>query len=659
MHRTLTSIKRENLLGLHRQMQRIRSFEERAAELYRDGEIPGFLHLSVGQEAIAAGVCSALRPTDGIISTHRGHGHCIAKGIDITAMFAELMGRETGVCRGRGGSMHIADLTLGVYGANGIVGAGLPIANGIATAFDVTGRNDVVVAFFGEGAVAQGAFHEALNLASLWKLRVLFLCENNGFAEFSRPDEQQTASPHEKAESYHVAARLVDGNDVLAVAMAVGEELVALRAGAGPRFIEATTLRARGHYEGDPQRYRTPDELVAWKAGDPLLRSARSIVELGGADDLVLLEESVKTEVDRAVSLARAAPRPNLLGVADYVIVDSITDDDAEDLHPAGGEYRYVDAIREALADEMESDPRVWLAGIDVAAGGGVFAVTKGLAERFAGRVRDTPISETAIMGLAVGGALAGTRPIVELMYLDFIGVCFDQILNQAAKMHFMTGGLAEMALVVRTQFAAGRSSGPQHSQSLEGILTQIPGIKVVMPSEPADAYGLLRSAIQDPNPVVFIENRLLYGRKGPRPHAGHMVPIGSAAIRREGSHVTAVSWSRMVHEVSAAAEQLAREGIEVEVIDLRSVAPIDRPAIAKSVQKTHRLLIAHEAVATSGVGAEIAAWAANELFWELDAPVGRVSPPFSPVPYAKELEHAWLPEASSIADAIRGLYQI
>lgn len=647
----------DELCQLHRQMLLIRRFEERASSLYRESEIPGFLHLSIGQEAVAVGVCRHLRPSDGIISTHRGHGHCIAKGTDVTAMFAELMGKDTGVCRGRGGSMHVADLSVGVYGANGIVAAGLPIANGIAAAFGILGRDDVMVAFFGEGAATQGAFHEALNLAVVWRLPVLFMCENNGFAEFSRLEQQQPVAPHERASAYGLVAITVDGNDVLAVADAVDDAVVALRRGEGPKMIEATTLRGRGHYEGDAQKYRSVNEQSDWQKNDPLVRSARRIEDSGGADRLVAMEKSVEAEIEAAVEAARAAPPPEASSLVDFVVAPAqpavIEEQVAE-----GQEFRYVDAIREALADALKSDPVTWVAGIDVAAGEGVFTVTRGLADRFPGRVRDTPISETAIMGLAVGGALAGTRPVVELMYLDFIGVCLDQVMNQAAKMRFMTGGLAPTALVIRTQFAAGRSSGPQHSQSLESILTQIPGLKVVMPCEPADCYGLLRAAIEDPAPVVFIENRLLYGRKGPRPPATHRVPIGQAVVRRPGRHVTVVTWSRMVHDALIAAERAAELGIELEVIDLRTVAPIDRVTIATSVAKTNRLLIAHEAVLTTGVGAEIAAWASSELFWELDAPIERVAPPFTPVPYAPSLEHAWLPGPERIVAAAQRLVQ-
>jgi 2-oxoisovalerate dehydrogenase E1 component len=285
-----------------------------------------------------------------------------------------------------------------------------------------------------------------------------------------------------------------------------------------------------------------------------------------------------------------------------------------------------------------------------------VFGLTRGLRERFGERVRDTPISEMAVMGLGVGAAMAGMRPVVELMYLDFVGVCLDQLLNQAAKLPFMTGGAAQMALTVRTQFGAGRSSGSQHSQSLEALLAHIPGLTVVMPSTPADTYGLLRAAIQDPNPVVVIENRLTYGLKGPQPPADFVLPLGVSAVVRPGDDITVVSVSRMVHEALAAAETLAAEGISVEVVDLRTVAPLDLGPVLDSVQKTSRLLIAHEAVVPFGIGAEIAAVVAREAFWDLDAPIQRIGAAATPAPYAPNLEAAWLPDRDSIAAAIRDL---
>jgi 2-oxoisovalerate dehydrogenase E1 component len=626
-----------DLRELHRRMLVIRGFEQRVAALYRDGEVPGFVHLSIGQEAAAVGACWPLRPDDVITSTHRGHGHCLAKGMDPLGMFAELMGRDAGSNRGRGGSMHIADPALGIFGANGIVAAGVPVAAGAGVAAQLRGDGSVAVAFFGDGAPAQGAFHKALNLAASWQLPVIFFCENNGYAEFT-PTSGEVALA-QRAAGYGIPHVAVDGNDVVAVAAVVGGAVESARSGGGPVVVEATTYRWHGHYEGDPERYRTPEELASWRERDPLARMAPDPA----------LEAAVEEELDRAVELARRLAAPPVSSLHDFVVRPRPFV--PEPPEPAGEVWRTMDAVRAALADELSSDPSVFVAGIDVGAGGNVFGLMRGLADEFPGRVRDTPISETAVVGLGVGAAMAGMRPVVEVMYLDFIGVCFDQLLNQAAKLPFMTGGAASMSMVVRTQFGAGRSSGAQHSQSLEALLAHVPGLTVVMPSTPADTYGLLRSAIRDPNPVVFIENRLTYGMKGPS--SRELVPIGKAKVVRAGSDVTVVSVSRMVHECLAAAELV---DASVEVIDLRTVSPLDHEAILASVRKTGRLLIAHEAVVPFGIGAEIAAVVARDAFWSLDAPIERVGAAFTPAPYSPDLEQAWLPDRHDIATALRRL---
>jgi 2-oxoisovalerate dehydrogenase E1 component len=646
-----------DLLEMYRRMLVIRGFEERVASLYRDGEVPGFVHLSTGQEASAVGACWPLRPADVITSTHRGHGHCLAKGLEPRRMFAELMGKDQGTNRGRGGSMHIADPTIGIFGANGIVGAGLPIAVGAATAAQLRRDGTVAVAFFGDGAVAQGAFHEAVNLAAVWRLPVVFFCENNGYAEFSPASTQHAVSLEQRAAGYGVGHLALDGNDVVGTATAMLGVVEAIRAGGVPAIVDAVTYRWHGHYEGDPQRYRSPEEVREWEARDPLLLHERRLRAAGIGDDAIkALGSSVADDLDEAVETARRWAAPAAATLTDFVVRPRA--ERAEPPAPADDApvFRTMDAIRAALEIELASDDRVFVAGIDVGAGGNVFGLTRGLHERFGDRVRDTPISETVIMGLGVGAAMAGMRPVVELMYLDFLGVCLDQLLNQAAKMPFMTGGTAQMALTVRTQFGAGRSSGAQHSQSLEVLLAHIPGLSVIMPSTPADTYGLLRASIQDPNPVVFIENRLLYGMKGPQPPTDHIVPIGRSAVVRRGTDVTVVSVSRMVHEAVAAAERLAGEGISVEVIDLRTVAPLDMVPILDSVHKTSRLLIAHEAVVPFGIGAEIAATVAREGFWDLDAPIERVGAAATPPPYAPDLERAWLPDRDDIAEAVRRL---
>jgi 2-oxoisovalerate dehydrogenase E1 component len=636
-------------------MLRIRLFEERAATLYQQGHIPGFLHLSVGQEAVPAGTCLALGPDDVITSTHRGHGHVLAKGLDLGGAFAELFGRESGSCRGRGGSMHIADPSLGIFGANGIVGAGVPIAVGAAAAAALRADGRVAVAFFGDGAVSTGAFHEGATLAGAWQVPVVLLCENNQFSEFTATTTRAGGSTFEhRARAYGLDFARLDGNDVVDVALAMRDIVAGLRAGGPPVLVEAATFRVRGHYEGDQQRYRDPELDRRWLARDPIGR-ARDELLARSVTGLDAIGAAVRAEIDEAVgwALGQAEPAPGTL--ADFVT--PALGSAVETPLPAGAEpIRMSRAVRAALRHELAADPRVFLAGIDVGAGGNVFGLTRGLLEEFPGRVRDTPIAETAIIGMGVGAAMAGLRPVVEIMYSDFMAVCFDQIINQAAKLPYMTGGRVRVPLTVRTQFGAGRSSGAQHSQSLEAMLAHVPGLAVVMPATPADAYGLLRSAIAYDGPVIVIEHRLLYEKNGPGFTEDHFVPIGKAAVRRTGADVTIVSYSRMAEESLAAAGRLARDGIDAEVIDLRTIAPLDWDTVLTSFAKTNRMVIAHEAVTDFGVGAEIAARAVDAGFWSIDAPVLRVGAPPTPAPYAPALERAWVPAGTQVETAVRRL---
>jgi pyruvate/2-oxoglutarate/acetoin dehydrogenase E1 component len=318
----------------------------------------------------------------------------------------------------------------------------------------------------------------------------------------------------------------------------------------------------------------------------------------------------------------------------------------------------YAEAIRDGMRVEMKKDPKVYLFGEDVGIFGGCFGVTAGLFEEFGPeRVIDTPISETAIVGSAVGAAAVGLRPIAEIMFVDFIGVCMDELLNQAAKMRYMYGGKAKLPMVVRTPCGAGFNAAAQHSQSLEALLTHIPGLKVVMPGTPADGKGLMEAAIQDDNPVIFIEHKQLLGVKGEVPEGVYVVPLGKADIKRAGSDVTIIAWSWMLSKALAAAETLAAEGINAEVLDPRSLVPLDKEAILKSVSKTGKLVIVHEAVKTSGFGAEIAAIVSEEGFDYLDAPIKRVTAPDTPIPFAPVLEQAYLPSEEKIIKAVKELF--
>lgn len=649
-----TRVSPEDLLEMYRRMYLIRRFEESAGKLYRDGKIPGFVHLAIGQEASAVGACFHLRKNDVITSTHRGHGHALSKGLTPEEMFAELMGKETGVCRGRGGSMHIADPSRGIFGANGIVGAGIPIALGAATAEKLRGTDGVAVAFLGDGAISTGAFHESANVASLKEMPMVLFCENNRFSEFSSFEDQHPVEIEQRAIGYGLRYRKVDGNDVLAVSNVMAEVLSEVRTGGRPYLIEAVTLRGRGHYEGDPQLYRADS---SHSVRDPLDIGREHLASRGiPAEKIVKLEAEVEEELEMAITAALEAPLPDASTLTEGMLairerVAPLVEAPPVDA-PAEKQWKTFQAVAAALRDEMREDPDVFIAGIDVGKGGNVFGITRGFAEEFGERIIDTPIAESAIIGMANGAAMAGLKPVVEIMYFDFIGVCLDQIMNQAAKLPFMTGGRTHLPLTIRTQFGAGRASGAQHSQSLEAMLAHIPGLTVLMPSTPADAYGMLRTAIQDPNPVIFVENRLQYGMKGEVCDPSYRVPIGQAALRSRGDDLTIVTYSRMVQTCTQALAELNARGVQADLIDLRTIAPLDVSTVLESVSRTNRLLIVHEATSHFGVGAEIAARVADEGVWYLDAPIVRVGAEPVPAPYSSPLEQAWLPSVQRIVDA-------
>lgn len=647
----------ERMLDLFRGMLRIRRFEEKAAELFLAGQIKGPAHSYAGQEAIATGTCANLTVADYIGSYHRGHGHCIAKGADIPRMMAELMGKQTGSCGGLGGSMHIADLDLNILGANGIVGATMPLGAGAALAASLRGEGQVSIAFFGDGAANQGVFHEALNLASVWKLPMIFICENNQYA-LSTAMTRTTSVPRisDRAGAYGVLGVLIDGNDVIEVTNVVGDAVERARSGGGPTLIEALTWRWGGHSMrtnlADP---RSEEDRAAWQARCPLLRLEGQMHDAAvPKDEIERIKAEVAQEIEDAVEFARTSPEP-MLSVLDGAVYAPVP---AHEPVPDAGsrELTYAEALNEALCQEMERDPSVIVMGEDIASLGGVFQVTAGLAERFGmDRVRDTPISEATFCGAGVGAAIAGMRPVVEVQIFDFVTLMMDMLVNQAAKFRFMNGGTGKVPLVVRGPQGGGIRMAAQHSQSLEAWFSHIPGLIVVAPSTPYDAKGLLASAIRNDNPVVFLEHKLLYlGQTAPVPEAPYAIPLGKADIKREGTDVTIVATQVMVQRALSAAKVLEREGISAEVIDPRTIKPLDEETILASVRKTNRLVIVHEACQTGGIGAEISAMVMEKAFDWLDAPVVRVAARDVPMPYNDQLEVAVIPSQDQIVSAVR-----
>lgn len=666
---------RERLIDWLYQMLLIRAFEETVEQLYAAGKMHGTMHLYIGQEAVAVGAIAALRPDDYITSTHRGHGHAIAKGQDLRAMLAELLGKETGVCRGRGGSMHLADLERGNLGANGIVAGGIPIAVGAGLSIRMQGQDRVVLCFFGDGAANHGNFHEGLNMAAIWRLPVVFLCENNQYA-MSMPIRKAMAVPRvaDRAAAYGIPGETVDGMDVLAVYRAVRTAVDRARRGEGPTLIEAITYRYKGHSKSDRQVYRTKEEVQAWMARDPIARLREALIARGWLSEAeaAALEERAREAVAEALRAAEGDPEPEVAQLTEGVYAEDplfpprwirqAFGSEVPVEPPAGTrELSYAEALREAMAQAMAADERVFLMGEDIGVYGGAFGVTQGLIERFGPeRVRDTPISENTIVGAGVGAALTGMRPIVEMQFMDFVTLAMEQTVLQAAKVRYMFGGKARVPLVLRLPGGSGTGAAAQHSESLEAWFVHVPGLKVVAPATPYDAKGLLLAALADDNPVIFVEHKLLYRTRGPVPEEPYLVSLGKAAVRRPGRHLTIVAYSIAVLRALEAAERLAAEGIEAEVIDLRTLKPYDAETVIASVKKTGKLLIVHEAPLLGGFGGELAAAVAqSEAFAYLEAPIVRLGGADVPIPYHPRLERAAVPQVEDIVEAARRLARL
>ena len=652
-----TDIPTEVLLDVHRRMWRIRVFEERMRELFLEGKLPGFVHVYVGEEAVAAGVCAALRLDDYVASTHRGHGHALAKGARMDRMAAEIMGKATGMCGGKGGSMHVADFSIGMLGCNGIVGGGLGIAAGAAFSARQRGTDQVAVAFFGDGAANKGTFHEALNFAGVRKLPAIFVCENNGYAQFTDP--RYTLSVENVADrgaGYGMPGLVVDGNDAVAVYRATAEAVVRARRVEGPTLLEMKTYRYYGHYVGDHERYRSRDEVAAWRERDPIPRLEALLLAEGRADRATLDEQAAaaRAEMEAAERFAFDSPLPDPTRAYDDVFGPS----GAAEPMPGGPEQEltFGEATREAMRAAMAADPSVVVMGEDIHWGGN-FGQFNGLYDEFGPeRVIDMPISESVIVAAALGAAITGLRPIISMSFVDFTLGAMDELVNQVAKIRYMFGGQTRVPLVFRASDGAVRQAAAQHSQCLEAIFTHVPGLKVVAPSTVADAKGLLAAAIADGNPVIYLEHKVLGRSKGPVPSGDYLVPLGRAAVARAGADVTVVTYSLMTRLCLEVAERLAAEGVDVEVVDLRSLAPLDFETVADSVRKTHRVVVVHEAWRAGGLGAELAARIGEELFDWLDAPIGRVGAKHTPMPFIPPLEEQILPSAADVEHTIRAV---
>jgi 2-oxoisovalerate dehydrogenase E1 component len=664
-----TRLDRDLLLRLYRQMQMIRQCEETLAKSHQRGLVHGACHTYVGQEAIAVGVCAHLRPDDVAFSTHRGHGHALAKGLPPRELIAELYGRATGCSRGRGGSMHLFAPEIGMMGTSGIVGPCILQAAGAGYSFKLLKTDRVAVAFFGDGAVNNGAFHEGLNLAGIWKLPVLFVCENNQFAT-EVPFRYAAGNPSvaSRAGCYGLPGYEVDGNDVEAVHAAAGEAVRRARAGGGATLLECKTYRTRPHAEGMGDfTYRTREEVEDWKTRCPLRRLRERLAQGGGngqtRPDVGAALDAIDAEVARLVAEAQqsaeGSPWPDPATATSHVYAEAapVRPDPPPPL--ADRQITFLKATHEVLAAEMARNPRIFVLGEGIGKRGGNFRTTEGLFELYGPeRLCDTPISERGFTGLACGAAMTGTRPVVDFMFADFVLDGVGEVLNQIAKMQYMSSGRVRMPVLLRGCIGIGHSAATHHSGNYYPLYAHFPGLRVVVPSTPYDAKGLLRRALTCDDPVLFLEHRELLGVKGPVPEGEYEVEFGRAAVVREGRDATVVALALMVPKTLAACDRLAAEGVSVEVIDPRTVSPLDGETILKSVHKTGRLLIVDEAFAPFGLGAEVAARVIDAGFDDLDAPIRRLHGAFTPTPYSPPLEKAVVPQVEDIERAIRELLE-
>ena len=637
-------LKRADFLRIYEALLRPRLIEERMLLLLRQNKISKWFS-GIGQEAVSVGSTLALRDDEYVLPLHRNLGVFTSRGLPYDRMFAQLRGAALGYTKGRDRSFHFGTQEHRIVGMISHLGAQLGVADGIALAARLNKEAQVVLAFCGEGATSEGDFHEALNLAAVWRLPVIFLIENNGYGLSTPIAEQYNCKQLiDKGPGYGIEARQIDGNNVLTVYHNVSYFAQQIRSDPRPVLIEAMTFRIRGHEEASGTSY-VPETLTeAWAQRDPIAQYTYWLEEEGFLDNNYKkkLRQGVENEIEEALQRAFSSPLP----VADEQVerADVYAPSSSSDRLPSKPELkpsRLIDAIRTGLQQAMSQNEKIILMGQDIATYGGVFKATEGLLEQFGSdRVRNTPLCESAVLGAALGLSIRGFRPVVEMQFADFVSCGFNQIVNNLAKTHYRWGQSAPV--LVRMPTGAGLGAGPFHSQSTEAWFFHTPGLKILYPSSVWDAKGLLLAALEEPNPCLFYEHKALYRSLSEDiPTSPYTIEIGKAKCVRQGSEASIISYGMAVHWAKKAIKASA---YDIELIDLRTLLPWDRETVAASVAKTHRVLILHEACYTGGIGAEIAAWITEHCFESLDAPVLRLGSWDTPVPYSSSLEKAFLP---------------
>ena len=633
----------ETLLKLYESLLVPRRIEEKMLILLRQGRISKWFS-GWGQEAISIGAVNALASDEFILPMHRNLGIFTGRDMPLERLFAQFQGKELGFTKGRDRSFHFGSIEHHVVGMISHLGPQLALAVGIGLAHKLANEKKVTLVFSGDGASSEGDFHEGLNVAAVWKLPVIFVVEHNGYG-LSTPSEEQFAFQYftEKGPGYGMESVRIQGNNVLEVYDTILRLAEDLRENPRPVLVEAITFRMRGHEEASGTKYVPKFMMEEWGQLDPVDRYEDYLISIGVLDKALKekLDAKVKTQINDALEIAFAEEA-----------VDAQLEKELGDVYapwtqtvvePSGAttEKRFIDGISDGLRQSMEKYPKLVLMGQDIGDYGGVFKITDGFKAQFGGdRVRNTPLCESAIIGAGLGLSIKGYKAMVEMQFADFVSVGFNQIVNNLAKIHYRWEQHADV--VIRMPTGAGTAAGPFHSQSNEAWFFHTPGLKIVYPSNPHDAKGLLNAALEDPNPYLYFEHKLLYRSiSGPVPDSYFTVEIGKAALAATGTQVSIITYGMGVHWATKAVEEL---GISADILDLRTLLPWDQEAVAATVKKTGKVIFLHEDTLTGGIGAEICAWISEHCFSWLDAPVMREGSLDTPVPFAPNLEKQFLP---------------
>jgi len=649
----------EQLVAFYKALVYPRLVEEKMLLLLRQGKVSKWFS-GIGQEAIAIGATLALDADEWILPLHRNLGVFTARNMPLTQLFLQWQGSQQGFSKGRERSFHFGSRAHHICGMISHLGPQLAVADGIALAHQLKQEKKVTLAFTGEGGTSEGEFHEALNVAAVWDLPVIFLIENNGYGLSTPVSEQYRCNRlADRAIGYGMKGMHIDGNNLLEVYQAVTEAATYARQENKPVLIEAMTFRMRGHEEASGTKYVPPALLEEWAQKDPVSNYEAFLTHLGllSGDDLLRIKQEIKLQIEADIA-AGLSDSPVLANTA-AELEDVYADDNAmgttaniNTIAPAT-EKRVIDAIADGLRQSMEVHTNLILMGQDIAEYGGAFKITDGFVTQFGRqRVRNTPLCESAIIGTALGLSLSGFKSMVEMQFADFVTCGFNQIINNLAKIHYRWGQAADV--VIRMPAGGGVGAGPFHSQTNEAWFTHTPGLKVVYPSSPADAKGLLAAAITDPNPVLYFEHKALYRSiSGLVPDDYYTIPIGKAKLVREGSDLCIITYGAGVHWALEYAQQHPQ--LSLSILDLRTLLPLDYEAIKAVVAQTGKVLVLHEATLTGGFGGEISAWIAEHCFHLLDAPVMRCGSLDTPIPFAVELEKNFLAK-SRLDQCIREL---